>query len=229
MQTPAPAQPTPAPVLRAMPAPSVTTVGADGKTLTLPIPTTSAQVADLLARMQVLEAQLSTVSDERHDLSDELQGTGGATARTGIQDRINLLDKQILQLETELATTRTQLASAPAELVASTSILGRSSRDDFAQGATVGGVSALFLCAVVFALARKNVRRFRRGSTSPRLDNDTVQRLQRLENGMDAIAIEIERVSEGQRFVTRLLSESQPPLGAPQQRGAVMSENPPKR
>jgi hypothetical protein len=30
---------------------------------------------------------------------------------------------------------------------------------------------------------------------------------------MEAIAIEIERVSEGQRFVTRLLSESQAPLG----------------
>ena len=35
-------------------------------------------------------------------------------------------------------------------------------------------------------------------------------RLERLEHGMEAIAIEIERVSEGQRFVTRLLSESPP-------------------
>ena len=39
------------------------------------------------------------------------------------------------------------------------------------------------------------------------------QRLERLEHGMEAIAIEIERVSEGQRFVTRLLSE-QAPVGA---------------
>jgi hypothetical protein len=31
---------------------------------------------------------------------------------------------------------------------------------------------------------------------------------------MDAIAIEIERVSEGQRFVTKLLSEPQP-VGTP--------------
>jgi hypothetical protein len=33
------------------------------------------------------------------------------------------------------------------------------------------------------------------------------ERLERIEQGMDAIAIEVERVSEGQRFVTRLLSE----------------------
>ncbi|MEJ7760225.1 MAG: hypothetical protein WKF55_11630 [Gemmatimonadaceae bacterium] len=34
------------------------------------------------------------------------------------------------------------------------------------------------------------------------------------EQGIGSMAIEIERVSEGQRFVTRLLPESQTPLGA---------------
>jgi hypothetical protein len=38
----------------------------------------------------------------------------------------------------------------------------------------------------------------------PSADSD---RLQRLEHGMEAMAIEIERISEGQRFVTKLLSE----------------------
>lgn len=33
------------------------------------------------------------------------------------------------------------------------------------------------------------------------------QRLARLEQSVDAIALEIERISEGQRFTTRLLSE----------------------
>jgi hypothetical protein len=39
-----------------------------------------------------------------------------------------------------------------------------------------------------------------------------------LEASVDAIAIEIERISEGQRFVTKLLSENQPApmLGAGQ-------------
>ncbi len=32
-------------------------------------------------------------------------------------------------------------------------------------------------------------------------------RLQRMEQGIDAMAVEIERISEGQRFTTRLLSE----------------------
>ena len=46
------------------------------------------------------------------------------------------------------------------------------------------------------------------------------ERLSRLETGVDSIAVEIERISEGQRFTTRLLAErtgarpSDPPFGS---------------
>jgi hypothetical protein len=46
------------------------------------------------------------------------------------------------------------------------------------------------------------------------MPSESAQRLERLEQGMESIAIEIERVSEGQRFVTRLLSEGQSPITA---------------
>ena len=39
------------------------------------------------------------------------------------------------------------------------------------------------------------------------LDVGSAERLQRIEHAIDAMAIEIERISEGQRFTTRLLSE----------------------
>ena len=35
------------------------------------------------------------------------------------------------------------------------------------------------------------------------------QRLERIEQGVEAIAIEVERISEGQRFTTKLLAEQQ--------------------
>lgn len=38
------------------------------------------------------------------------------------------------------------------------------------------------------------------------------ERLERVEQAVEAIAIEIERVSEGQRFVTKLLNERAQPL-----------------
>ena len=39
---------------------------------------------------------------------------------------------------------------------------------------------------------------------------ETSARIERIEQAVDAIAIEIERISEGQRFTTRLLSERIP-------------------
>ena len=36
---------------------------------------------------------------------------------------------------------------------------------------------------------------------------DVAARLERMEQSIDAIAVEVERISEGQRFTTRLLSE----------------------
>jgi hypothetical protein len=57
------------------------------------------------------------------------------------------------------------------------------------------------------------------------------ERMQRLETAVDAIAIEVERISEAQRFMVRLLSESLPArraeradaLGAPQGEGRVVT------
>jgi hypothetical protein len=40
----------------------------------------------------------------------------------------------------------------------------------------------------------------------------TDARIERIEQAVDSIAIEMERVSEGQRFVTKLLSDRAPPL-----------------
>ncbi len=60
------------------------------------------------------------------------------------------------------------------------------------------------------------VRRAKRAAAQPRVPDD---RLQRLEQAVDAIAIEVERISEGQRFTTKLLAErgaAVPPPRAPE-------------
>jgi hypothetical protein len=55
-----------------------------------------------------------------------------------------------------------------------------------------------------------------------RLDTDaapplTEARLERIEQAVEAIALEVERISEGQRFTTRLLSEQSRPANKPLQ------------
>ena len=97
----------------------------------------------LMTRRQELSDQLTSVSDRRHDLSMELQGTGDEGARAGLQERLAVLDKRILQLENDVAVTGSQLAAAPADLIGITeSARDEPQGDEFPEGVMVGGFSA---------------------------------------------------------------------------------------
>lgn len=66
--------------------------------------------------------------------------------------------------------------------------------------------------AVILALGLPIVRAYtKRLEAAPRphdrLDPALDQRLARMESAIEAIAVEVERISEGQRFTTRLLAE----------------------
>jgi hypothetical protein len=45
-------------------------------------------------------------------------------------------------------------------------------------------------------------------SKRPAIPAEVASRLERMEQSIDAIAVEVERISEGQRFTTKLLAES---------------------
>jgi hypothetical protein len=70
-----------------------------------------------------------------------------------------------------------------------------------------------FTMVVVIALGipiiRMFSRRLERGPANPAVPAELTQRLERIEQGVEAMAIEIERISEGQRFTTKLLAEQQ--------------------
>ena len=61
--------------------------------------------------------------------------------------------------------------------------------------------------AIGVPLARAFARRLERGPQSPNMPPEVLGRLERIEQAVDSIAIEVERISEGQRFTTRLLSD----------------------
>ena len=60
--------------------------------------------------------------------------------------------------------------------------------------------------AVGAPLARAFARRMERDS-KVNVPPEVTSRLERIEQAVDAIAIEVERISEGQRFTTKLLTE----------------------
>ena len=64
------------------------------------------------------------------------------------------------------------------------------------------------LSLVLFPIARAWARRIDgRERTPAGLPSDATARLDRIERAVESVAIEVERISEGQRFVTRVLAE----------------------
>ena len=62
-------------------------------------------------------------------------------------------------------------------------------------------------------LVRAWARRIEGGAPRPELDPDAKARLERMEQAIEAMAIEVERIAEGQRFTTKLLTERGVPRG----------------
>ncbi|OLD42158.1 MAG: hypothetical protein AUI63_08885 [Gemmatimonadetes bacterium 13_1_40CM_2_60_3] len=205
------------------PRPSIPVVVVPGpqgpQTITLTAPRTARELDALKARREELSDQLQSVDSRRSKLLSQLRQTRDPTATQGLEARLALLDARQLQLESDLQQTGQQLSSTAAGLIASTSdapvFSGLGSKQ-------VMALSVLSIIFIFFPLAtgigRAIFKRSARPGPPPAVFTETAQRLERLEASVDAIAVEIERVSEGQRFVTKLLSEPQPApaLGAGQ-------------
>ncbi len=173
-------------------------------------PTTAAELRALKARRSELSDQLNSAVGRRRDVARQLQSASGAD-RAGLEQRLGVLDARIARLETSIDETGQQLASVPVELIAQQEP-ARSSRPTMSMNAVpILIVFTIFvLCPMALAIARSI---WKRGSVArPLPDRETTARLERMEQAMDAIAIEIERVSEGQRFVTRLLADGKTAL-----------------
>jgi Arc/MetJ-type ribon-helix-helix transcriptional regulator len=96
--------------------------------------------------------------------------------------------------------------------------------NDIPQGAVDISIAFFVMIAVTFIgtpLARAFARRMdRKPVPAPAAGGEVVARLDRIEQAVDAIALEVERVSEGQRYVTKLMAEPRA-LASPNDAGAA--------
>jgi len=71
-----------------------------------------------------------------------------------------------------------------------------------------GAFATAIILAIGVPIGRAFARKMDSESRGPRIPAEVVERLERMEQSLDAVAVEIERISEGQRFTTKLLSET---------------------
>ncbi len=82
----------------------------------------------------------------------------------------------------------------------------------------IAGMTMIVLLALGVPFVRALTRRWEREPQQPLVAPEVAARLERIEQAVEAVAIEVERISEGQRFTTKLLSD-RAGEAAPQARG----------
>lgn len=193
----------------APPAPATPAVPTmQGPTLT-PISVLEEQVATFAQQLAGLKAQRSV-------LQRQISNSNDATTRASLELRRVPLDKQIQQTEMDLASARAQLQSRQGQTTMPAPDFPPSARRGMDPD-LVAGMMFAFIFAVLMPMSIAMARRIWRGKRdiTPRTEDTVSPRLDRLEQAIDAIAIEVERVSEGQRFVTKVLTERPQPVTRP--------------
>lgn len=68
-------------------------------------------------------------------------------------------------------------------------------------------VASIPIIAIGYPLARAYAMRLERKPVGSAVPLEVSARLERMKQAIDSIAVEVERISEGQRFTTKLLAE----------------------
>jgi len=134
-------------------------------------------------------------------------------ARPGVVQQWADAGVQIANVEGKIAGLQARIAQAKGLPLGTTTQPSTPPRSSINPNVAIP-LAAAVLIGFLFPLAIGWGRRIARGKPQPAsLPADQVSRLERLEHAIDTIAIEVERISEGQRFVTKILAE-RPAQGA---------------
>jgi hypothetical protein len=170
----------------------------------------------LRAKREVLGEYMSRLLNRRESVSDRLNNPNVTPAeKAALEEHLQQLNSRIIDMEKQLHTADAEVAAAagvPGATVPESRDVARSGPpEEMLVVGTVFAGLALVIVAIAYA------RRLWKGATNvvTQIPAAFEARFTRFEQSLDAVAIEIERVSEGQRFLTKVLTDQNPrALGA---------------
>jgi len=173
-----------------------------------------------------LRDQLENLQDSRRDLSRQLQDpTVTGADRAGLEKHITELDARITSLDQQIAAADAQVAKAAAVPGAVVPPQREIRNGPPEEVFVLGGI---FMVVVLMPLSIAYARRlWRRGAAAvSAIPHELMDRLTRLDQAVDSIAVEVERIGEGQRFVTRVLADRAPEaIAIPQRASQPLGED----
>ena len=180
------------------------------------------QMAEISGQLAGWRAERSMVQQQLRSNRTDVEKRPDVVARYAeLSAKIARGEADIDRLRSQVATlqgvTRNQVTESGVIVPPSPPFQRRGPDPDM-----VVGMSFVLAMCLVLPISIAIAKRIWRGKrdTGPIIEDRVSARMDRLEQAVDTIAVEIERISEGQRFVTKVLAErpvvaNQPPA-APQ-------------
>ena len=202
-----------APVAPATPAPSFFTQ--QGPTR----PLTPQEASVIREQRGEMSNQLTSAQGRREEILDQLRSAPAGTEQ-GLRNQYQVLSDRIVAIENDIEGSgrvlRTGQVPVGVTIVPPRAFNTGNRTDDAERGAALAAVILIPIGAIYMLRAFRRRRRGGRREVEANAEHEA--RFDRLEQAVDAIALEIERVGEAQRYQAKLLSEANmmPAMGVAQ-------------
>jgi hypothetical protein len=171
-------------------------------------PSASAVYEGFKAQRRELTDQLEELESTRREISSQLQTLPAGPEKTALETRLTDIAGRISAVDQMLASNAASLAQAsaiPGAVVEPPPYVRQGPPEEAYVVGTIFMIIVLLPLSI--ALARRVWRRSAAVVTS--FPRELVDRLSRMEQAVEATAVEVERIGEGQRFLTRLFTEGE--------------------
>jgi hypothetical protein len=196
-------------------------------------PKTAEELTRVIERREELRGQLQSLNDQRAQLAEQVQRIGDPDVRSGPLARLKALDERLGRIEREVQGADEAIAQAKANGVSSegttvirvpdvpppafpdfpqlppSDFLSQQAipwRERVLNSLEVTAPITLATVVLLGALLYWRISRSVKNQFSSLLAMQQ-SRLEEIQRSVDTVAVEIERVSENQRFVTKLVGE----------------------
>jgi len=160
----------------------------------------------LRAQRRELQSQLDALEGTRSQLTQRLDAMpNNSPVRSEMAGRVAEVNQRIATVEQMIASNEQQMASSSFPAIAEVPPPTFFPPPEIPN--QVWPLAALFIMVAILPLSIALARRVWRQSTRPAqtVPGDMAERLNRMEVAIESTAVEVERIGEGQRYLTRLL------------------------
>jgi hypothetical protein len=161
------------------------------------------------AQRQELNNQLDKLESTRREITSQLEDmSAGSPERKPLETRMTDIDSRITTVDQMLASNATDISKAaaiPGAVVEPPRVINEGPPQ---EAYALGGI---FMLVVLLPISVAFARRIWRRSAAAvaAFPREIGERLLRMEQALEATAVEVERIGEGQRFLTRLFTEGE--------------------